>query len=588
MKKTMKKAFSMFLVLAMVLGVFMPQVTDVAYGADLLAQDLKYEHAFGQENKTITEADGTKHDVFCVNPNIQAQSTVGNDSDKRDKWTADAIVNALNFNTSAGSSRMRGTQEDQDVLASIIIYGREQGKSYKEIQDAVADAVQNAAGARPYNSLVDYAYANKLDPSEYELYVYGHKSKPSEYQTVIDAVRKAPPKKVQVRFGKDKVLQDEDGNAVEQTEGQFSFRITGNNNETEGYDKTVSTTKNADGTFTAWSETFTFTREGYWEYNVAEIDGGEENITYDTTVQAIGINVAWKDGELVAQIWGQDVATSAGEPAEKKIGTVTNTIKKEEKPEEKEGKLGTTVSVDEKSASADAALEIEAPAGETSVTKTVVDCVDYADLVKGATYVVQGTLVEVENGKVVKVIAKSEPAELKAEEENGTWEITFENVTLEVGKTYVVFEEATMTKNEEGKEVPEEERKPIEHKNPEDKAQTIVVNETPEEPKEEEPPKENEPKENEPPTEEPEEPKENTPPPQVPSTGQKEPPKNETPPTPPTTPQNPPQTPPQVPSTGNPPAAPNTGDTNNIMLWVLLGAAAAFVATLSLRIRIKR
>lgn len=60
-----------------------------------------------------------------------------------------------------------------------------------------------------------------------------------------------------------------------------------------------------------------------------------------------------------------------------------------------------------------------------------------------------------------------------------------------------------------------------------------------------------------------------------------EPPKEEPPKT------EPPKT--ETPKTETPKKeVPATGDTNNIMLWVLLGAAAAFVATLTLRIRIKR
>ena len=92
-----------------------------------------------------------------------------------------------------------------------------------------------------------------------------------------------------------------------------------------------------------------------------------------------------------------------------------------------------------------------------------------------------------EDGTTTEV-AKSDAEEKVAEEENGTWEIVFKNVTLEVGKKYVVFESATPIKDAENNEITD--GKVIEHNDPEDKAQTVVVTE--EEPTEPEEPKESE------------------------------------------------------------------------------------------------
>lgn len=550
-----KKVLGIFLAVVMVLGVAMPQVTSVVYGADLLASDLAYEHNLGQENKTITEADGTTHDVFCINPNIAASSNLGNDSDKRDKYTADAIIHALNYNTNAGSSRMRGTQEDQDVLASIIIYGREQGKTYKEIQDAVADAVQNAEGARPYNSLVDYAYANRLSSDEYELYVYGHKSEPSAYQTLIDAVRVTPPTICTTVSVEGKGSASADAPLeIELAEGEESLanatvidNVTYENLPAGNYDVKMeivdengNVVAERDGNFTASSTSGTVPASETTKWGVTLKPGKYAvNITLTNT----GTGKTRKHNGLEDK--AEQIVVKTVSPSN-------------DQPTEKEGKLSTTVEVDGKKASSEAPLEIAAEAGADSVTKNVVDNIDYSGLNKGSTYKVSGTLVEIEDGKVVNDNVATATAECVAEDESGTWQITFENVTLKVGKTYVVFEEAVEVKDANNNDVTN--GKVIEHKDENDKAQTVVVKETP---KEEEKPKED-PKEEVPPTED-----NNNPPPQLPSTGQPTTPSNTTPSN--TTP------PPQLPSTGNP-TVPATGDEANMILWMGLALVAAITS----------
>ena len=312
---------------------------------------------------------------------------------------------------------------------------------------------------------------------------------------------------------------------------------------------------------------------------------------------------------------------------------------KPEEPEQPEGELSTTVEVNGSKGSETAEAEVKVPAGEKSIITDVKDTIDYENLVKGNTYKVQGTLMLVAEDGSVSEVAKSEAEDKVAEDVSGTWEIVFKNVTLEVGKKYVVFESATPIKDAENNEITD--GKVIEHNNPEDKAQTVVVTEEeptePEEPKEEEPekptepeePKEEEhekptepeePKEEEPekPTEpeepkeeepekptEPEEPKEEEPekPTEPEEPKEEEPekptepeePKEEVPNLPSTPGENPP---PQLPSTGRPeqpqnntpstpennppqlpstgtPGVPNTGDESNMILWMSLATLAA-------------
>ena len=150
--------------------------------------------------------------------------------------------------------------------------------------------------------------------------------------------------------------------------------------------------------------------------------------------------------------------------------------------------------------------------------------------------------------------------------------ITF--VVSEDGKVTIGGSEVSLVRMEDARkeepkdeeENPEEEPKDEEPKDEEPKD---------EEPKEEEP-KEEEPKNEEPPVEEPKEEKpEELPPPNVPSTGNPETPANNTP-----APSN--NTPPP---TNNTPGVPVTGVSNNIMLWVVLGAVASIIAVTTMGLR---
>ena len=81
------------------------------------------------------------------------------------------------------------------------------------------------------------------------------------------------------------------------TEGQFSFELR----DADG--KTVGTATNgADGSF---SFSLTFDKPGTYTYTVVEINDGQENITYDTSVKTITVTVTDDlQGALVASVEG--------------------------------------------------------------------------------------------------------------------------------------------------------------------------------------------------------------------------------------------------------------------------------------------
>ena len=120
------------------------------------------------------------------------------------------------------------------------------------------------------------------------------------------------------------------------------------------------------------------------------------------------------------------------------------------------GKLVTTVNVDGKKSTSSASVEVKAG------TVDVVDTIDYSGLTKDAVYEISGTLVCVDDDAVVATTT----VDKKAKAESGTWEVTFEKVTLQEGKKYVVYELAVNKENEADR---------AEHRDINDKSQTIIV-----------------------------------------------------------------------------------------------------------------
>ena len=133
--------------------------------------------------------------------------------------------------------------------------------------------------------------------------------------------------------------------------------------------------------------------------------------------------------------------------------------------------LKTTVSVDGKSASESAALSLVVD-GKTA--KTVVDTVDYAGLVVGQSYTLSGRLMKLGEGVDPQQVAE---ASVKFTPTNaaGTQTVTFENVMVEPGVSYVVFETATSDNEIAFKGEDKPSKHVVKHEDKGDKAQTVVV-----------------------------------------------------------------------------------------------------------------
>ena len=133
--------------------------------------------------------------------------------------------------------------------------------------------------------------------------------------------------------------------------------------------------------------------------------------------------------------------------------------------------LKTTVSVDGNSASESAPLSLVAD-GKTA--KTVVDTVNYAGLVVGQSYTLSGRLMKLGEGVDPQQVAE---ASVKFTPTNpaGTQTVTFKNVMVEPGVSYVVFETATSDNEIAFKGEDKPSKHVVTHEDMGDKAQTVVV-----------------------------------------------------------------------------------------------------------------
>ena len=128
--------------------------------------------------------------------------------------------------------------------------------------------------------------------------------------------------------------------------------------------------------------------------------------------------------------------------------------------------MSTTVDIDGKAASANAVRTVAAT--DASKVKKVNDTVAYEGFGGGETYTLTGKLMDATNAKTAaeaKEVATKTETVKAADSGKGTWKMVFEDVTIEQGHKYVVFEYATDT---EGNEV-------ASHADINDKAQTIQV-----------------------------------------------------------------------------------------------------------------
>ena len=147
--------------------------------------------------------------------------------------------------------------------------------------------------------------------------------------------------------------------------------------------------------------------------------------------------------------------------------------------------LHTKVSVNGKESTDEKAVEIIQASDKTTVA--VKDIV-YYECFAGGTYLLEGKLVKIEDGKAPVIIAEAAAIVTAEEYKAGTWVFDFGEQKLEVGK-YVVFEKATPVTVEE-KDNPEKPGekiqvptptgdKPIAHENPDDKSQTFTITSVP-------------------------------------------------------------------------------------------------------------
>ena len=129
-----------------------------------------------------------------------------------------------------------------------------------------------------------------------------------------------------------------------------------------------------------------------------------------------------------------------------------------------EGTLSTTVSAGGKTATSKKAARLTAD--EAAKVTTVTDTIKAKDLAPETKYKVSGELMKVSGKKAVSTGFKATGTFETDEDGNGTWKMDFKNVKLAAGTKYVVFETAVNTEDKEDV---------IEHKDINDKAQTLVV-----------------------------------------------------------------------------------------------------------------
>ncbi|MBR5488279.1 MAG: VaFE repeat-containing surface-anchored protein, partial [Firmicutes bacterium] len=172
---------------------------------------------------------------------------------------------------------------------------------------------------------------------------------------------------------------------------------------------------------------------------------------------------------------------------------------------------------------------------EADKSVTIVDTVTCWNLTVGREYILKGVLMDQATGGQLMIDGKPVTAEtrFKATAANGSVDVTFTFDGSELGgKSLVVFEELFLLTDLNGDGTAETETKVAEHQDITDEGQTVLLKAPEEEPTEE--PEEDEPEEEPKPT--PEEPEE------------------------------------EAPKTN----VPKTGDTDNLWLWLILLAAAAF------------
>ncbi|MGX7304541.1 VaFE repeat-containing surface-anchored protein, partial [Enterococcus columbae] len=139
----------------------------------------------------------------------------------------------------------------------------------------------------------------------------------------------------------------------------------------------------------------------------------------------------------------------------------------------KEGQLATTVSVKNNESTTPVRLLSKDTQGVE-----VTDTVSYSDLVGGKVYELTGTLMQIKADGSTEAIASASKEVTAETSGKGTWELTFAPQNLKAGEKYVVYEVAKSKENlvDSNKDDEPDTKHEVRHENPQDEAQTIVVN----------------------------------------------------------------------------------------------------------------
>ncbi|WP_301386648.1 VaFE repeat-containing surface-anchored protein [Corynebacterium caspium] len=198
-------------------------------------------------------------------------------------------------------------------------------------------------------------------------------------------------------------------------------------------------------------------------FNNVNLEPGRKYVVFEEAVSDNAVIDPRQDGNKTKQ------TVTHKDPQDKAQTVVVN----RPGPSGEGASLATTVGVGAKTASTGAALELVSGA---TVRTDVVDTVRYTGLVKGAAYTLTGELMDVTDAAAARKVAAA-TVKFTAPEANGTQTVTFNNVDLEPGRKYVVFEEAVsdnavIDPRQDGNKT----KQTVTHKDPQDKAQTVVVN----------------------------------------------------------------------------------------------------------------
>ena len=465
--------------------------------------DVKYVFQWTGDNAAQwlggVEPDQGKQYVYCINPTRNAMDKES--WNQHFRWRYNLNVNRwlLDNNRKQLTNPDIGAGSDSyDKLKAILYLGHpynggDDSYDYHQTQDAVEALIAGTSSKQ--NELYNKAmsYTGEINGNVY-FYAPDTDTKQITQNTVgltlwsQDTPTPEPPKlaptSVSVGFKAKKTI---DGSATEgfdtdASKNQFAFRmyLDGNNmSDSDGNFHTrrlpADAIEGEDPGYLYFGER-TFTEPGEYTVALRELlpsDGLEGNggampyetkgMTYDDTVYTFNLKVT-KDGEaLKITCDGKDVSNDVID-----VGTWNNKTKEEPK----EGTLKTTVTAGGKTASAAAAVNLTAE--EAAKVTSITDKIDYEGLVGGATYSVQGTLMDVTDSSKPTAVATSAAKECTADASgSGSWTIEFNNIQLEAGRTYVVFESATRTTDAKGNEITGGET--LKHEDVNDKAQTIVV-----------------------------------------------------------------------------------------------------------------